>query len=78
MTLNEAFIIIFATLSLALIFSRQLHVLIVRIQTLNERSTGVRVYNCRTFRDIETMENFQVWQGVKGFRLAIISLLLKI
>jgi len=76
--LNQVFAVIFFVLLVSFVFAKQLAFIINRILQANERSTGVRVYNRKTFRDVKTAENFDVWQGVRGFRLVLISLILKV
>jgi hypothetical protein len=41
------------------------------------RPNKVRVFYPRTFIDTETAEPFEVWRGATGFRLILISFLLK-
>lgn len=75
---SEIFALTIFVLLTALVFSKQITAVLNHVLRANERSTGVRVFNRRTFRDVNTAESFDVWRGVTGFRLTLISLILKI
>jgi hypothetical protein len=64
-------------LTLALIFSKQLHRLLVNMQLRNRRNVALRAYVKRDYYDIETGEQFSKWHMVRGFRLRIANMLLK-
>jgi hypothetical protein len=76
--LNQIFALTMFVLLTAFVFSKQIAAVLNHALQANERSTGVRVFNRRTFRDVNTAESFDVWRGVTGFRLTLISLILKI
>jgi len=75
--LNQIFALTMFVLLTAFVFAKQIAAVINHVLQANERSTGVRVFNKRTFRDVNTRESFDVWRGVTGFRLVLISLILK-
>lgn len=75
--LNEILLIIVAALFVALIFARHLTAIINYVLNLRSSHVGVRVMSRKRFSDVETGQPFEVWQGVNGFRLALVSLILK-
>jgi hypothetical protein len=80
MTLATANLIIFFTLGvliLAFMFARQIETIINFLLNLTPRHAGVRVMARRQFVDVETGAPFEVWNGVSGIRLAIVSAILK-
>lgn len=70
--------LIITPLSIAFIFARPLQALIARIQLTSERNVGVRILVKNEYYDIRTGARFSHWSGVRGIRLALASLLLKI
>jgi hypothetical protein len=39
--------------------------------------TGVRILRRQAYRDVETQEVFETWSTVRGFRLRLVSTILK-
>ena len=76
--LNLILLSIVAVLTVALIFARPLATAINYLLNFGGSHTGVRIIVRKQFSDVETGEQFQVWQGAYGIRVALASLLLKV